>query len=81
LDRTRKKAKPYVEKYGYVGLTFFIAIPTPFTGAYTGSIAAWLLKMDWKKSFLAISIGVIINGIIILLAVLGIAKGLQFLLK
>jgi uncharacterized membrane protein len=81
LERTRKRAKPVVDKYGYLGLTLFIAIPTPLTGAYTGTVAAWLLKMDWKKSFLAISIGVIINGIIILLAVLGIAKGLQFLLK
>ena len=81
LDRTRKKARPYVKKYGYLGLTAFIAIPTPFTGAYTGVLAAWMLKMDWKKSFLAISLGVIINGIIILLAVLGIAKGLEFLLK
>jgi len=81
LDRTRKKAKLYVKKYGYLGLTLFIAIPTPFTGAYTGTVAAWLLKMDWKKSFLAISVGVIINGIIILLAVLGFLKGLQFLLN
>ena len=81
LERTRKKAKPYVEKYGYLGLTFFISIPTPLTGAYTGAIASWLLKMDWKKSFLAILIGVIINGLIILLAVLGIIKGYSFLYK
>lgn len=80
LDRTRKRAKPYVEKYGYLGLTFFISLPSPLTGAYTGVIAAWLLNMDWKKSFLAISAGIVINGIIVLLVVLGIAKSLEFLL-
>jgi uncharacterized membrane protein len=80
LERTRRKAKPSIEKYGYIGLTFFIALPSPFTGAYTGALAAWLLNMDWKKSFLAICIGVIINGVIILLSVLGIVKGLEFFL-
>lgn len=80
LNRTRRKAKPYVEKYGYLGLTFLISLPSPLTGAYTGVIAAWLLNMDWKKSFLAIFAGIVINGIIVLLVVLGIAKSLEFLL-
>lgn len=81
LDRVRRKAHPHVEKYGYLGLTVFIAIPTPFTGAYTGALAAWMLRMDWKRSFLAISLGVLINGFIIMLAVMGLLNGLGFFLK
>jgi uncharacterized membrane protein len=81
LDKTRKKARPYVDKYGYLGLTLFIAIPSPLTGAYTGVVAAWLFSMDWKKSFLAILAGITINGARVLLAVLGVVKGLGFLLK
>ncbi len=80
LEKTRRKAKPYVDKYGYLGLTLFVAIPSPLTGAYTGIMAAWIFNMDWKKSFLAIVAGVLINGLIILVAVLGVIKGLEFLL-
>jgi uncharacterized membrane protein len=80
LEKTRRKAKPYIDKYGYLGLTLFIAIPSPLTGAYTGVIAAWIFNMDWKKSFLAITAGILINGLIILVAVLGVIKGLEFLL-
>lgn len=80
LSRIRKKGKPYVDKYGYIGLTAFIALPSPLTGVYTGSILAWLLNMDWKKSVISISLAVVINGIIILGIVLGFLTSLRFLI-
>jgi len=69
IERSRKKVKAKVDKYGYIGLTLFVAIPLPITGAYTGALGAWVLGMDKKKSFLAISIGVCIAGIIVYTAV------------
>ena len=51
LDNLRKRGKPKIEKYGFWGLTLFVAIPLPITGAYTGTILAWLMDMDWKKAF------------------------------
>jgi uncharacterized membrane protein len=65
LERTRKKVGPKVEKYGYLGLTLFVAIPLPVTGAYTGTLGAWFFKMKKRKSFLAVFLGVIIAGIIV----------------
>jgi len=59
LEGIRVKAHPLVEKYGVVGLAVFVAIPLPGTGAYSGTAAAWLLKMDPKKAFLAVSLGVL----------------------
>jgi uncharacterized membrane protein len=70
IERSRKKVKAKVDKYGYLGLTIFVAIPLPITGAYTGALGAWVLGMDKKKSFLAISIGVCIAGIIVYIAYL-----------
>ena len=81
LEKSRKKAKPYLNKYGYLGLTAFIALPSPFTGVYTASLIAWFFKMDWKKSYFAILIAVLINGLIILAACLGILEFLKFLVK
>ncbi len=76
LDSVRKRGKPKVEKYGFWGLTLFVAIPLPITGAYTGTILAWLLGMDWKKAFPAVGLGVIVAGVVVLLITLGITSTL-----
>jgi uncharacterized membrane protein len=81
LDNLRKRGKPKVEKYSFWGLTLFVAIPLPITGAYTGTILAWLLGMDWKKAFPAIGIGVVIAGIIVLLGTLGVIEVFNIFIK
>ena len=58
LESIRAKAHPLVEKYGFLGLAVFVAIPLPGTGAYSGSCAAWLLDMEWHKAFWSVSLGV-----------------------
>ena len=65
VERARTKIQKKVQKYGYVGVMLFVAIPLPVTGAYTGALGAWVLGMERKKSFLAISLGVCIAGIIV----------------
>jgi uncharacterized membrane protein len=70
LYSLRKRGKPIVDKYGFWGLTLFVAIPLPFTGAYTGTILAWLLGIDWKKAFPAVGLGVVIAGVVVLLITL-----------
>jgi uncharacterized membrane protein len=54
-----------VERYGWVGLVLFVATPLPVTGAWTGSIVAFLLGMPIKKTMPAIMLGVFIAGIIV----------------
>lgn len=58
LEKARAKAHPLVERWGVLGLAVFVAVPLPGTGAYSGSVAAWLLGMDWRKSFFAVTVGV-----------------------
>lgn len=69
FDKTLKKARNKVEgkiqTYGVIGLALFVAIPLPVTGAWTGSLVAWALGLDKKKSFAAILLGVLIASIII----------------
>ena len=74
LDSLRERGKPKVDKYGFWGLTLFVAIPLPITGAYTGTILAWLLGMDWKKAFPAVGLGVIVAGVVVLLITLGVTS-------
>lgn len=60
--RTRKKAKPWIEKYGKLALVLFVAIPLPITGGWTGSIAAFLFGVPFVIAFPLIAIGVLIAG-------------------
>ncbi len=76
LDNLRKRGEPKVEKYGFWGLFLFVAIPLPITGAYTGTILAWLLGMDWRKAFPAVGLGVIVAGVVVLLITLLIELGI-----
>jgi uncharacterized membrane protein len=65
FERTRKKGNRVIEKYEEIGLLFFVAIPLPGTGAWTGALIAFLFGLDFKKSVLVIAIGVFIAGIIV----------------
>jgi uncharacterized membrane protein len=57
-----------------LALTIFVAIPLPGTGAWTGSLIAWLLKINRKKAFFAIALGTILAGVIVTLAVTGLVS-------
>lgn len=79
VERVRKKGKPYVDKYGILGICIFIAVPLPVTGLWTGTLLAWLLGLDWKRSFLAAAFGVIIAGAIVSAVSLGFLSGVSLL--
>lgn len=66
VEKTRHKVENKVKKYGYLGITLFVAIPLPITGAYTGTLGSWILGLEPKKTFLSVLIGVMISGTIVL---------------
>ena len=83
LEKGEKGGQKLQEKAGrglYFALFLFVGIPLPGTGAWTGTLAASLLNMDFKKSVLAIITGVILAGIIMGLASIGVfgALGAMF---
>lgn len=61
--RTRKKTAG-IEKYEFFGLTVFVAIPLPVTGAWTGAMAGWLMGLKPLSAFFSILLGVMIAGVI-----------------
>lgn len=63
FTRTRRKSAD-IEKYETLGLTIFVAIPLPATGAWTGAMAAFLLGMSFRHAMVSILMGVLIAGII-----------------
>ena len=71
FKRTRHKTSKKIEKYGILALFFFVAIPLPMTGAWTGSIAAWLFGIPPRKAIMPIIMGIITAGIIVTLISIG----------
>jgi uncharacterized membrane protein len=74
IERFQKKVDKFESKYsamGFLALTLFVAVPLPATGAWSGVLIAWLLKLDKKKSILSISLGVLIAGVLVLFGTLG----------
>ena len=65
LEEHTLKKKDKIDEYGVLGLLFFVAIPLPGTGGWTGALLASLLHLDRKKSFGVIALGVFIAGLII----------------
>lgn len=71
LEKGEKGGKKLQEKAGrglFLALLLFVGIPLPGTGAWTGTLAASLLDMDFKSSVLAVMLGVILAGVIMGLA-------------
>jgi uncharacterized membrane protein len=64
FERSRRRGR-LVERYERIGLTVFVAIPFPLTGAWTGSILAFLMGIPFWRAFISIAIGVLIAGAIV----------------
>lgn len=78
LKKGEKGGKKLEKKAGqglYIALLLFVGIPLPGTGAWTGTLAASILNMDFKKSVLAVIGGVILAGVIMGLLSFGV-KGI-----
>lgn len=63
-EKGGKKLQATAGKGLFIALMLFVGIPLPGTGAWTGTLAASLLDMDFKSSVLAVLLGVLIAGII-----------------
>ena len=82
LEKGEKGGRKLEAKAGrglYVALLLFVGIPLPGTGAWTGTLAASFLNMDFKKSVCYVLAGVLLAGAIMLLASLGVFGAISFL--
>lgn len=80
LKKGEKGGEKLLKKAGshgtYFALFLFVAIPIPGTGAWTGTLAASILNLDFKKTMFSIVTGILVAGLIMLLVSLGLFKWL-----
>ncbi|MBQ8969694.1 MAG: small multi-drug export protein [Lachnospiraceae bacterium] len=80
LEKGHKGGQKLQEKAGrglFVALLLFVGIPLPGTGAWTGTLAASILDMDFKSSVTAVLLGVILAGIIMGIASMGVVGAIS----
>jgi len=74
FNRTRSKSSS-IEKFEAIGLSLFVGIPLPFTGAWSGCVAAYLFRIPMRHSIPAIICGILIAGVLVTLACVGVIQG------
>ena len=67
FERTRSKHSAKFKRWEELALIILVAIPLPFTGAWTGSLCAFVFGIPFKKAFPLIALGVIMAGLIVTL--------------
>ncbi len=77
LTRKAEKNREKIEKYSFWGVCLFVAIPLPVTGAWTGSLVAAVIDMNFWKALLSCLLGVMIAGAIMTLASYGVVAAFQ----
>ncbi len=80
LEKGKRGGEKLQAKAGrglFIALLIFVGIPLPGTGAWTGTLAASLLDIDFKSSILAVMGGVLMAGVIMGLASAGVLGALQ----
>ena len=80
-ERTRRKLEDKVEKYGPWALALFVGIPLPVTGAWTGSLAAFVFGLPRKQALVAIFLGLLLSAAIVTLLTLGTFATVQSVLS
>lgn len=82
LEKGEKGGRKLEAKAGsgmFVALMLFVGIPLPGTGAWTGTLAASILDLGFKKSVIAVMCGVVIAGIIMGIGSVLVANGINFI--
>ena len=64
------------ENLSFMGLAIFVAVPLPGTGAWTGSLVANFLGIRFKKSILAVTLGVLVAAVVVTCVSYGIASAI-----
>ena len=72
LFRRNESRSSLVKRYESLGLILFVAIPAPMTGAWTGSIAAYLFKLPLRLAIPCIILGILIAGLVVTLVAQGV---------
>jgi uncharacterized membrane protein len=81
IERARNKLSGSLERWGWFGIAVFVAIPLPLTGAWTGTLGAWVFGVSKRKTMLAVILGVFGAGVIVTVVMLAGTQAFNLFIK
>ena len=81
MERARRKLQGRYVRYGLLALAMFVAVPLPFTGAWTGLLAAFVFGISVRQVWPYILSGLVVSAAVVSLATVGAIAGAGFILK
>ena len=64
-ERLRRQNAERFHRYGVLALTALVAVPLPLTGVWTGTLAAWVFEIPFRRALPPIALGAVISGAIV----------------
>ena len=64
-EKLRRHSAERFHRHGALALTALVAVPLPLTGVWTGSLAAWVFEVPFRRAFPPIALGAVIAGVIV----------------
>jgi uncharacterized membrane protein len=64
-ERIRTSYRERIDRYGVLALVLIVGIPLPFTGAWTGSLTAWMFHVPKRRAIPSIAVGILIAGVVV----------------
>ena len=65
VEEVRTRGRPYVERWGVVGVGVYVSLPLPGPGVYSGTVLAWLFGMPRRQAIIALATGVLVSAILV----------------
>ena len=64
-ERLRRLQGERFRRHGNAALVLLVAVPLPFTGVWSGSLAAWVFEIPFRRAFLCITLGAVVAGSVV----------------
>lgn len=81
VKRTQRKVQRYVDRWGVIGLAFFIGVPLPGSGVYSGCLGAYLLGFKFRDYMIASALGCLIAGAVVTAVMVSGSEVFHFMVK
>lgn len=65
VEEIRTRGRPYVERWGVLGVGVYVSLPFPGPGIYSGAVLAWLFGLPRRQAMVALALGVLVSGFLV----------------
>lgn len=79
FERTQKHHSKKMQTWGALALIFFVAVPLPGSGGWTGALVAWAFGVPYKKALGLITAGLVIGGATMAALTVGVDGAIQWI--